>query len=54
MPKPIIAKQFESETSMYKWMADPIKVAELKKQYSPKEYTAELNLVDKQVIVRKK
>lgn len=50
----IVAKTFTSERAMTQWLADPKNVENLKKKYPPKNYTADLNLVDKQVEIRER
>jgi len=50
----IVAKKFTSEKQMLSWIADKENTEKLKVTYPSAEYSAELNLIDKQVEVTKR
>ena len=48
-----VVKTFSSEREMHNWLADANNVEKLKKEYPPPKYTADLDLINKQVKVTK-
>lgn len=50
----IIAKEFSTESAMMAWLADPKNLDELKSKYPPAKYKADLQLIDKQVVITEK
>lgn len=50
----IVAQTFTSEREMHQWLANPENLDNLKKKYPPKKYSADMNLVDKQIEITEK
>jgi len=50
----IVAKTFKSAVTMTEWLSDPKNIEEMKKEYPPSKYKADLNLINKQVEIHKK
>lgn len=46
-----VVKQFKNDITMTIWLSKKSNVENLKIQYPPEKYSAEINLIDKQVLV---
>lgn len=47
----IVAKQFKNDITMGKWLSDAQNLENLKIEYPPSSYHAEVNLTEKQILV---
>jgi hypothetical protein len=47
--KYIVAKSFNSDKEMYKWLGDPSKAKEIKDKYPPPKYTGDVHLISREV-----
>lgn len=54
--EPFIFKEFHSDEQMANWLANyaPDDLEELKKKYPPDQYKAELDTINKKVIITKR
>ena len=52
--KRIVHKTFANAIEMHKWLADERNIVVLEKKYPKEKYSAEIDLTDRQVIVKPK